>query len=169
MSTAENKQEKIYYRPLHKWIYATLEQKEDWERFTGKIRKSKQRAGACCIPFRKSYQCDGLCDGCEYRRIPKDAPQILSIDLELETAQENGISHNSLLCDDSLTTEINIDCVALSCLLNELKQTNAESYRVLMLIVENLSERECAKRLGIPKNTYVYRRDKLMKTLRQKL
>lgn len=168
MSTIENKQGKIYYRPLHKWIDVTLEQKQNWERFTGATRKARQRAGACCIPFKKSFQCDGWCDDCQYRCIPKDTPQTLSIDLELETAQDNGVSPSSLLCDDTLTTEISIDSVILSSLLDELKHTDEESYRILMFIAEGLSERECAKLLGIPKNTYVYRRDKLLKALRQK-
>lgn len=167
MPKNENYQKKIYYRPLHKWIDVTLEQKRDWERFTGATRKARQRAGACCIPYKKSYQCDGWCDDCQYRCVPKDAPQLLSIDLELEMAQENGISRSSLLCD-ALTTETNIDSVILSSLLDELKRTDEESYRILMFIAEGLSERESAKLLGIPKNTYVYRRDKLLKALRQK-
>ena len=41
----------IYYRPLHKWIEVTLEEKQNWERFIGTTRKSKQRAGTCCIPY----------------------------------------------------------------------------------------------------------------------
>ena len=168
MPTTENKQERIYYRSLHMWVDITLEQKQDWERFTGAIRKSRQRAGACCIPFKKSYQCDGWCDDCQYRCVSKDAPQTLSIDLELETAHDNGVSPNSLLCDDALTTEISIDSVILSSLLDELKHTDEESYRILMFIAEGLSERESAKLLGMPKNTFVYRRDKLLKALRQR-
>ncbi len=73
----------IYYRPLKQWIEVTPEQKRDWERFVGATRKAKQRAGACCIPYKKSYKCDGLCDTCEFRCIPKDAPQHLSIDTEM--------------------------------------------------------------------------------------
>ena len=68
----------IYYRPLKRWIEVTLEQKRDWERFVGTTRKAKQRAGACCIPYKKSYKCDGICDTCEFRCIPKDAPPSIS-------------------------------------------------------------------------------------------
>lgn len=45
----------IYYRPLRKWIEVTPEEKQDWERFVGATRKAKQRAGACCIPYKKRY------------------------------------------------------------------------------------------------------------------
>ena len=47
----------IYYRPLHQWIEVTLEEKKNWERFVNATRKAKQRAGACCIPYKKSYLC----------------------------------------------------------------------------------------------------------------
>ena len=46
----------IYYRPLKQWIEVTPEQKRDWERFVGTTRKAKQRAGACCIPYKKKLQ-----------------------------------------------------------------------------------------------------------------
>ena len=94
----------IYYRPLKQWIEVTPEQKRDWERFVGTTRKTKQRAGACCIPYKKSYKCDGLCDTCGFRCIPKDAPQQLSIDTEMESAYENGVSRTSFLADSRLTT-----------------------------------------------------------------
>ena len=55
MKTNENQTiSTIYYRPLKQWLEVTPEQKRDWERFVGTTRKAKQRAGACCIPFKKS-------------------------------------------------------------------------------------------------------------------
>lgn len=93
----------IYYRPLKQWIEVTPEQKRDWERFVGATRKAKQRARACCIPFKKNYKCDGLCDTCEFRCVPKDEPQHLSIDTEMENACENGVSRTSFLADSVLT------------------------------------------------------------------
>lgn len=97
----------IYYRPLCKWIEVTPEEKQNWERFIGTIRKAKQRAGACCIPYKKSYKCDGLCEECEYRCIPKDAVQHLSIDNEIELVRNNG-AKNSFLADEAMTTEISM-------------------------------------------------------------
>ena len=57
----------IYYRPLKQWIEVTPGTETDWERFVGTTRKTKQRAGACCIPYKKSYKCDGLL---RYLRVP---------------------------------------------------------------------------------------------------
>ena len=169
MKTNENQNTSIiYYRPLKQWIEVTPEQKRDWERFVGTIRKANERAGACHIPLRKSYKCDGLCDICELRCIPKDDPQHLSIDAEMENAYENGISRTSFLADSRLTTEIDIDALILSGLLNELQASDPESYKILMAIADGLSERVGAERLHMPRNTFVYKRNKLLNRLKEK-
>ena len=158
---------KIYYRPLRKWVEVTPEEKQNWERFVGTTRKAKQRAGACCIPYKKSYKCDGLCEECEYRCIPKDAVQQLSIDNELENAYENGVSRTSFLADNGLTTEISIDSIILNCLLSELRDSDPESYQILMVLADGLSERAGAEKLHMPRNTFVYKRNQLLKRIRK--
>lgn len=155
----------IYYRPLKLWIEVTPEQKRDWERFVGTTRKAKQRAGACCIPYKKSYNCDGLCEECEYRCIPKDAPQHLSIEIEMENAYESGVSRTSFLADDRLTTEIDIDSLILNGLLTELRTSDPESYEIIMAIADGLSERASAERLHMPRNTFVYKKNQLLKRI----
>ena len=156
----------IYYRPLRKWIEVTLEEKQNWERFVNAIRKAKQRAGACCIPYKKSYKCDGLCEECEYRCIPKDAPQHLSIDGEMEITQKNG-TRNSFLADDVMTTVISIDSMILNRLLAELRDTDPESYQILMVLADGLSERAGAEKLNMPRNTFVYKKNQLLKRIRE--
>ena len=157
----------VYYRPLRKWIKVTTEQKRDWERFIDATRKAKQRAGACCVPYKKSYKCDGLCEECEYRCIPKDAIQHLSIDSELENAYENGVSRTSFLADNRLTTEIDIDSMILNRLLSELRDSDPESYQILMVLADGLSERAGAEKLNMPRNTFVYKRNQLLKRIRK--
>ena len=156
----------IYYRPLRKWIEVTPEEKQNWERFVGTTRKAKQRAGACCIPYRKSYKCDGLCEECEYRCIPKDAVQQLSIDNEIEIVCETG-SKNTFLADEALTTEISIDSIILNHLLSELRDSDPESYQILMVLADGMSERAGAKKLNMPRNTFVYKRNQLLKRIRE--
>ncbi len=157
----------IYYRPLKQWIEVTPEQKRDWERFVGTTRKTKQRVGACCIPYKKSYKCDGLCEECEYRCIPQDVIQHLSIDTELENAYENGVSRTSFLADSRLTTEIDIDSLVLNGLLTELRTSDPESYEIIMAVADGLSERASAERLHMPRNTFVYKKNQLLKRIRE--
>lgn len=157
---------KIYYRPLRKWIEVTPEEKQNWERFVGTTRKAKQRAGACCIPYKKIYKCDGVCEECEYRCIPKDAVQQLSIDNEIEIVHNTG-SKNTFLADEALTTEISIDSIILNCLLSELRDSDPESYQILMALADGLSERAGAEKLHMPRNTFVYKRNQLLKRIRE--
>lgn len=156
----------IYYRPLRKWIEVTPEEKQNWERFIGATRKSKQRAGSCCIPYKKSYKCDGLCEECEFRCIPKDAVQHLSIDNEMEIVQKNG-SKNSFLADEAMTTEISIDSMILNRLLSELRDSDPESYQILMALADGLSERAGAEKLHMPRNSFVYKKNQLLKRIRE--
>lgn len=156
----------IYYRPLRKWIEVTPEEKQNWERFIGTTRKAKQRAGTCCIPYKKSYKCDGLCEECEFRCIPKDTPQHLSIDGEMEITQKNG-TRNSFLADDVMTTEISIDSMILNRLLAELRDSDPESYQILMVLADGLSERAGAEKLNMPRNTFVYKKNQLLKRIRE--
>ena len=156
----------IYYRPLRKWIEVTPEEKQNWERFIGATRKSKQRAGSCCIPYKKSYKCDGLCEECEFRCIPKDAVQYLSIDNEMEIVQKNG-SKNSFLADEAMTTEISIDSMILNRLLSELRDSDPECYQILMVLADGLSERASAEKLHMPRNSFVYKKNQLLKRIRE--
>ena len=156
----------IYYRPLRKWLEVTPEEKQNWERFIGTTRKAKQRAGTCCIPYKKSYKCDGLCEECEYRCTPKNAPQHLSIDGEMEITQKNG-TQNSFLANDVMTTEISIDSMILNHLLAKLRDTDPESYQILMVLADGLSERAGAEKLNMPRNTFVYKKNQLLKRIRE--
>ena len=156
----------VYSRPLRKWIEVTPEEKQNWERFVGTTRKAKQRAGACCIPYKKSYKCDGLCEECEYRCIPKDAVQQLSIDNEIEIVHNTG-SKNTFLADEALTTEISIDSIILNSLLSELRDSDPEGYQILMALADGLSERAGAEKLHMPRNTFVYKRNQLLKRIRE--
>lgn len=165
MQTNDNP--RIYYRPLRKWIDVTPEQKRDWDRFVTAIRMAHKRDNTCHIPYQKSYKCDGICETCEYRSVPENAVKHLSIESELEYAVENGNGKDSFLADDALTTSISIDSMVLSALLTELRDTDPESYQILMLISEGLSERACAERMNMPRNTFVYKRDKLLNALRK--
>jgi len=91
-----------------------------------------------------------------------------SIDTEMENACANGVSRTSFLADSGLTTEIDIDTLILNGLLSELQASDPESYEILMAIADGLSERAGAERLHMPRNTFVYKRNQLLKRLKEK-
>ena len=72
------------------------------------------------------------------------------------------------LADSRLTTEIDIDSLILNGLLSERQASDPESYEILMAIADGLSERAGAERLHMPRNTFVYKRNQLLKRLKEK-
>ena len=146
-----------------------MEQNHDWDRFVTAIRMAHKRDNTCHVPYQKSYKCDGICNTCEYRSVPETAVPLLSIESELEYAVENGNGSGSFFADDVLTTSISIDSMALSELLIELRDSAPESYHILKLIADKLSERACAARMNMPRNTFVYKWVTLLNALRKKI
>ncbi|MBQ9921980.1 MAG: hypothetical protein IJO52_07315 [Clostridia bacterium] len=57
----------------------------------------------------------------------------------------------------------------LCTLYQKLKKLDPEGRRICELIMEGKSERDIASTLGISRNTYTYRRDKLLHFLREQL
>lgn len=169
----------VYYRPQKEWITVTKQQHDDWERFTNAIRMKQQRAGNCCIPRSKLYKCDGLCNGmygadrcessaaCEYRCASADSPGFVSIDYAMDTASKEGVSRKGCLNDPNMVTKFDIDSTTLKILLAELRESEPESYQILMLVADGISERESAEQLHMPRNTFVYQRNQLLMRIRK--
>lgn len=67
-----------------------------------------------------------------------------------------------------MTTEISIDSMVLNHLLAELRDSDPESYQILMVLADGLSERASAEKLNMPRNTFVYRKNQLLKRIREK-
>ena len=174
-------QPKIFYRSLtdeegnevkdisKKWIPVTPEEKEAWERCTGTFRKDKQRNGECKIPYHLTYLCDAYCDICKYKCRPSEWPLEVSIEAEMERIYEGESSFAGFISDETLTTSLEEERVFLRMEMAELQKSNPEGYQILMLFASGYSERECADRMGLPRNTYVYKRKALIKSLREKL
>ena len=60
------------------------------------------------------------------------------------------------------------ETLILNDLLTELQSSDPESYEILMAIADGLSERAGAERLQMPRNTFVYKRNQLLKRLKEK-
>jgi len=49
----------------------------------------------------------------------------------------------------------------------ELQSSDPESYEIIMAIADGLSERAGAERLHMPRNTFVYKKNQLLKRIRK--
>ena len=129
-------------------------------------RKRLQRCGACCCPRKFLWKCDGDCDRCRYH-IPDSA--MLHLDA-LVTMDENLSLMDTIAGDAPLPEDIIADKELLDALIRELAQLN-ERERRMCALMSAVSEREAAKQMGMPRNTFAYQwaklRDKLAKNLNE--
>ena len=61
------------------------------------------------------------------------------------------------------------DAELLHALYAKLNELDPEGRLICQLIMQGKSERDCGKKMGLSRNTFVYRRDKLFKKLRSEL
>lgn len=61
------------------------------------------------------------------------------------------------------------DAELLRALYAKLNELDPEGRLICQLIMEGKSERDCGKEMGLSRNTFVYRRDKLFQKLRSEL
>ena len=127
-------------------------------------RKRLQRCGACCCPRQFLWKCDGDCDRCRYY-----VPDPLPLHLHAPSGVDENIALIDIIAGDAgFPEDIVADAELLSALLQELAQLNARERRMLEL-ASTVSEREAAKQMGIPRNTFAYQWAQLREKLAQKL
>lgn len=127
-------------------------------------RKRLQRCGACCCPRQFLWKCDGDCDRCRYR-----VPDPLLLHLHAPSGVDENIALIDIIAGDAgFPEDIIVDAELLSALLQELAQLDARERRMLEL-ASTVSEREAAKQMGIPRNTFAYQWAQLRARLAQKL
>lgn len=127
-------------------------------------RKRLQRSGACSCPQKKLWKCDGNCDLCRYR-----VPEPLLLHLHAPSGVDENIALIDIVADGGpLPEDIVADAELLSALLREVARLSARERRILEL-ASTVSEREAAKQMGIPRNTFAYQWAQLRARLAQKL
>ena len=71
--------------------------------------------------------------------------------------------------DAPAIAEVLEDAELLRALYAKLNELDPEGRLICQLIMKGKSERECGKAMGLSRNTFVYRRDKLLQKLRSDL
>lgn len=127
-------------------------------------RKRLQRHGACCCPRNSMWKCDGNCDRCRYHiqdpaQLHLDAPVRMDENLSLMDTIAGGAP-----CPEDIIADKEL----LDALIRELAQLDERERRMCELM-SAVSEREAAKQMGIPRNTFAYQWAKLRERLAQKL
>lgn len=162
----QSKQYRIYIKESKSWVDVNKEFYTNYYRDINAYRKRQQEHGRCVCPASKRYLCDMDCLTCPYAK----AGDQLSLDNTISDGDGNEKSWLDDMPDESAAiAEVLEDAELLHALYAKLNELDPEGRLICQLIMEGKSERDCGKKMGLSRNTFVYRRDKLFQKLRSEL
>lgn len=159
------KQYYIYLRSTKERIPCTKEEFDNYYHDINLFRQKQQYHKRCVCPAKKRLDCDMDCQTCPFRRNG-------DLSLDYTTKDDDGTERtwiddvpDSLAVVDLVIEETEL-LLALRTLLTALTPDERD---ICTTIMDNLSERAAAATLNLSRNTYVYRRDKVLAQLKNSL
>lgn len=160
---------KIFVHGINTWVEVSEDVYRAYYRPIWAMQKRAQKHNQCVCPKSRLWLCDADCTGCCFHK----AGDMLSLDHEYEDGDGNHTSLSETLLalpsdgpDTCTLAEENTLHMALH---HALESLSPENRRICELIMAGETERAIAADLGIPRTTYVYRRDKLLRLLHDQL
>lgn len=164
MKTNDN-QYYIYLRATKQRIPCTKEEFDNYYHDITLFRQRQQYSGHCACPKRKWLDCDMDCQTCLFRR-----DDSLSLDYTTKDRDGNESTWGKDIADPLATVDTEIEKEELlNALRSALDTLTSDEKDICATIMDNLSERSAAAALNLSRNTYVYRRDKVLGRLKKSL
>ena len=158
----ESTERKIYLKDLHQWVPVSKADFDNYYRDINAYRRRQQEHGRCVCPASKRYLCNMDCCTCRFHKGGDE----LSLDYTVTDEDGNEKSWLEDLPDDRPSAQsVMEDRELLDTLLHKLDELDPEGRRICELVMEGRSERDCGKEMGMARNTFVYKRDKLFAAL----
>lgn len=158
----ESTERKIYLKDLHQWVPVSKTDFDNYYRDINAYRRRQQEHGRCVCPASKRYLCDMDCCTCRFHKGGDE----LSLDYTVTDEDSNEKSWLEDLPDDRPSAQFVMeDRELLDTLLHKLDELDPEGRRICELVMDGRSERDCGKEMGMARNTFVYKRDKLFAAL----
>ena len=158
----ESTERKIHLKDLHQWVPVSKTDFDNYYRDVNAYRRRQQEHGRCVCPASKRYLCDMDCCTCRFHKGGDE----LSLDYTVTDEDGNEKSWLEDLPDDRPSAQsVMEDRELLGALLHKLDELDPEGRRICELVMEGRSERDCGKEMGMARNTFVYKRDKLFAAL----
>ncbi len=152
----------IYLKDLHQWVSVSKVDYDNYYRDINTYRRRQQEHGRCVCPASKRYLCDMDCCSCRFHK----GGDSLSLDYTITDEEGNEKSWLDDLPDDKPSAQSLIeDRELLGALFHKLDELDPEGRRICELVMQGRSERDCGKEMGMARNTFVYKRDKLFAAL----
>ena len=156
----ESTERKIYLKDLHQWVPVSKTDFDNYYRDVNAYRRRQQEHGRCVCPASQRYLCDMDCCTCRFHKGGDE------LSLDYTVTVKDGNEKSWLLPDDRPSAQsVMEDRELLDTLLHKLDELDPEGRRICELVMEGRSERDCGKEMGMARNTFVYKRDKLFAAL----
>ena len=163
--SGNDKQYYIYLRSTKERVPCTKEEFDNYYRDINAFRQRQQYHGKCVCPQSKRLTCDMDCETCPFYR-----NDTFSLEYTVCDDEGNERAKADEIADSSATVDTYLEEEELYHALHALIQTlTPEEQKICSAIMDNLSERSAATALGMSRNTYVYRKDKILERLKNSL
>ena len=163
---SQSKEYRIYLKDLHQWVPVSKTDFDNYYRNINTYRRRQQEHGRCVCPASKRYLCDMDCCSCRFH----SGGDELSLDYTVTDEDGNEKSWLDDLTDDAPSIQsILEDRELLNALYKQLEALDPDGRLICELIMQGCPERAAAAKLGLSRNTFTYRRDKLLAALREAL
>lgn len=157
---------KIYLKDLHQWVPVSKTDFDNYYRDINAYRRRQQEHGRCVCPASKRYLCDMDCCSCHLH----SGGDEISLDYTVTNEDGNEKSWLDDLTDDAPSIQsILEDRELLNALYKQLEVLDPDGRLICELVMQGCPERTAAAKLGLSRNTFTYRRDKLLALLREAL
>lgn len=159
------KQYYIYLRSTKECVPCTKDEFNNYYRDISAFRQRQQYHGKCVCPQSRRLTCDMDCETCPFHRNDTFSLEYTVCDDEgNERAKADEIADPSAAIDTYLEEE-----ELFHALHSLIQMLTPEEQKICSAIMDNLSERSAATALGMSRNTYVYRSDKMLERLKNSL
>lgn len=144
---------RIYIRSQRRWQEVPEEVYQEYTRFHDTYRHRMQGRGLCSCPRNKWWVCDADCLTCEYR----NADVIASLDSPIGEEEDELTLMNTIVDGSVDIAELVTDRIVLQQLFKRLADMMPEAENIGKLRLQGLSDEAIAKRIGIPRTTFLSR------------
>ena len=159
----KNNTRRIYIRSQRRWQEVPEDVYQEHIRFHDTYRHRMQDRGLCSCPRSKWWTCDADCLTCEYR----NADVIASLDSPIGE-EEDDLTLMDTIADESVAvSELATDRIVLEQLFKRLADLMPEATDIGKLRLQGLSDEAIAKKIGIPRTTFLSRIKAAKKLLAQ--
>lgn len=162
-NTSKNNTRRIYVRSQRRWQEVPEDVYQEHIRFHDTYRHRMQGRVLCCCPRNKWWVCDADCLTCEYRY----ADVIASLDAPIGEEDDDLILMDTIADESVAVSELATDRIVLEQLFKRLADLMPEAADIGKLRLQGLSDEAIAKKIGIPRTTFLSRIKAVKKLLAQ--